>query len=125
MTGQVVDFDDSGGITFEEMRQGLLNIQNDPPMILTADDWTIITDNGKVGVRVCGCVALLFSLLGGCFLASSWPKIPNAAGLCSIPSVRARKPNICTHSHWEDGMRVLGSEASRISPLSTWLLPPT
>ena len=84
MASQVLDIDDSGGITFEEMSQGLRNIQSEPPMILTADDWTIITDNGKVSVLVRGRLPFPFSLLGARFLASSWPKTHNSAGLCSI-----------------------------------------
>jgi hypothetical protein len=52
MVCQVLDIDDSGGITFEEMSQGLRNIQTEPPMNLTADDWSIITDYGKVGLTL-------------------------------------------------------------------------
>ena len=42
----MIDIDDNGGISFREMQAGLLNIQHDAPIMLTIEDWHIITEDG-------------------------------------------------------------------------------
>ena len=42
----MIDIDDNGGISFREMQAGLLNIQHDAPIMLTVEDWHIITEHG-------------------------------------------------------------------------------
>jgi voltage-gated sodium channel len=51
---KVLDLDDNGGIAFHELRKGLYNASlgglqyNDFPILLTEDDWTSLTENGKL-----------------------------------------------------------------------------
>jgi len=55
--GQVIDIDDNGGISFKEMQAGLLNIQHEQPILLTIEDWHIITVRYRSD-RACPCLGL-------------------------------------------------------------------
>ena len=45
---KVLDIDDNGSVAFEEMRVGLRNIKHDPPMLITHEDWNLLTEHGKL-----------------------------------------------------------------------------